>query len=237
MSDFVSPSKPALLRYALRGEWRMSGHRRNTITSLKKRNEEAMLRKYTKDLFDAHDRALREIQLESIHGFECLFKEHSPKKDSEHYHFIKIESPESFENIWSGRGMYIIASDFEPDLETREGCRLQIDGLPVIYRGQADLVGERVRSHLDNKRYREMKKVKGQVPWSRCLKLDREPGNGGINFDEAPYRNHQWAVLVLPLRKTTTEFRNCAEWGFDKIFGKPIASNEKKKSPTKSTLG
>lgn len=194
------------------------------------------MRQYTKNLFDAYDLVLREIQLKSILGFERLFMEHPPRAGSPGYEFVEIKSVESFGSIWRSKGLYMIASDYQPKLEAREGCTLQIEGLPVIYRGQADLVRERVQSHLDNKNYVETKKRKGQGAWTRCIKLDSEPGNGGINFDAAPYGNYRWAVLVLPLRDSTTEFRNCAEWGFDTVFGKPIASNERGQGPAKSTL-
>lgn len=194
------------------------------------------LRKYSRGLIDAYELVLSEIELKSILGFERLFTEHPPKAGAPGYELVKIKSPESFNAIWRGKGLYMIASDFKPDLERREGCSLQIDGLPVIYRGQADLVRERVKSHLDNTRYVQMKKEKKQSPWTRCLKLERKPGNGGIDFDADTYRDYRWVVLVLPLRDSATAFRNYAEWGFDLVFGKPIASNEKAQGPSKSTL-
>lgn len=194
------------------------------------------LPKYTKELFDAYDLVLSEIKLKSILGFEHLFRKHPPKVGAPGYEFVEIESPKSFDAIWRSKGLYMIASDFEPDLERREGCSLRIEGLPVIYRGQADLVRERVQSHLDNTRYEQIKQKKKQGTWTRCLKLDKKPGNGGIDFDADTYRNYRWVVLVLPLRNSATEFRNCAEWGFDAVFGKPIASNEKAQGPGKSTL-
>lgn len=194
------------------------------------------LRKYTKGLFDTYEQVLGKIELESVLGFERLFKEHPPAANTPGYEFVRIESPESFDAVWRSKGLYMIASDFEPDLGRREGCSLLIDGLPVIYRGQADLVRERVQSHLDNTQYRKMKAKKKQGTWARCLKLDQKPGDGGIDFDVDPYRKHRWVVLVLPLRFSKTEFRNYAEWGFDAVFGKPIASNEKAQGPSKTTL-
>ncbi|WP_114815417.1 hypothetical protein [Paraburkholderia kururiensis] len=193
-------------------------------------------RQYTKKLFDDYDLVLSDIQLKSILGFERLFTEHPPKADTSGYEFVEIDSADSFDTIWRSRGMYMIASDFEPNLEKRDGCRLRIEGLPVIYRGQADLVRERVQSHLDNTRYVKTKDKKKQGTWTRCLKLDRKPGNGGIDCYVAPYQNYRWVVVVLPLRDSTTEFRNCAEWGFDAVFGKPIASNERVQGPSKSIL-
>lgn len=194
------------------------------------------LHKYTKELFEAHDLVLNEIKLKSILGFARMFTEHPPKADAPGYKYVEFKSPESFATIWRSKGLYMIASDFEPKLEKREGCSLRIDGLPVIYRGQADLVRERVQSHLDNTRYKKTKQEKEKGTWTRCMKLDKNPGNGGIDFDADTYRNYRWVVLVLPMRSSTTKFRDCAEWGFDAVFGKPIASNEKVQGPAKSIL-
>ena len=115
------------------------------------------LRKYTKGLFDAYEKVVTQIELDSVIGFARLFESHRPAAEAEGYEFVRIESSASFDEIWRAKGLYLIASDFEPDLDKRDGCSLQIDGLPVIYRGQADLVRERVQSHLDNARYRKLK--------------------------------------------------------------------------------
>ena len=194
------------------------------------------LRGLTNELFDVYKRVLDQAELASVVGFERLFREHPPSANAAGYKFVRISSSASFAAIGRTSGLYMIASDFVPDLKRREGCSLRIDDLPVIYRGQAHNVGERVRSHLHNTRYKDLKREKKQDIWTRCLKLDRNPGNGGIDFDAVPYREHRWVVLVLPLQNSRTEFRNYAEWGFDEVFGRPIASNEKSRHPSKSGL-
>lgn len=171
------------------------------------------------------------IELDSILAFERFFQMYPPAAGAEGYEFVKLESPASFDRVWRGKGFYMIASDFRPDLAKRDSCTLLVDGLPVIYRGQADLVRERLQSHLDNSRYKAAKDKRNAGIWKRCLKLDQKPGDGGVDFDTLPYRNHRWAVLVLPLRDSKTEFRNYVEWGFDAVFGKPLASNERARSP------
>jgi hypothetical protein len=195
------------------------------------------LRKHTKDLFDRYKSEMVRIELDSILAFEQFFIMHPPASDAKGYDFVELESAASFDLIWRGKGFYMIASDFKPELARRDGCTLLIDGLPVIYRGQADLVRERVQSHLDNTRYRAAKEKRNAGTWKRCLKLDQKPGDGGVDFDCAPYRDYRWAVLVLPLRNSKTGFRNYVEWGFDAVFGKPLASNEKAKGPSESLLG
>lgn len=190
----------------------------------------------THRLFGDYKKVLDQIEIESVIGFERFFRAHPPAVDTPGYKFVRINSEASFDEIGRITGLYMIASDFKPDLNQREGCNLRIDGLPVIYRGQAHNIGERVRSHLDNTRYRQQKKEMNQDAWSRCMKLDRTPGNGGIDFDSDLYRHNRWVVLALPLQGTNTGFRNYAEWGFDGVFGKPIASNEKSKGPGKIAL-
>lgn len=172
------------------------------------REEDMPLRKYTKGLFDAYDLVHSEIELKALLSFERLFTEHPPKAGASGYKFVKI------------------ASDFEPDLDRRgRDCSLQIEDLP-IYREQADLVREHVQSHLDNTRYVQMKKERKQGTWTRCFKLDRKPGNRGIDCNADTYRSYRRVALVLPLRDSTTKFRDCVEWGFDAVFGKPVACNE-----------
>ena len=194
------------------------------------------LRVLTDELFDVYKRVLDQAELASVVGFERFFREHPPATDAAGYKFVRIRSLASFDAIGRTSGLYMIASDFVPDLNRSEGCSLRIDDLSVIYRGQAHNVRERVRSHLDNTRYKQLKEKKKQDIWTRCLKLDRSPGNGGIDFDTDPYLGYRWVVLVLPLQNSRTEFRNYAEWGFDEVFGKPIASNEKSKRPSKPAL-
>jgi hypothetical protein len=85
-----------------------------------------------------------------------------------------------------------------------------------------------LQGHLFNKQYRE-RFGKNALP--RCLKLDDVKGNeGGINVDEEPFASARWIVVTLPLpgAQLTREF---AEWGFVNAWGRPVASNEKKKNP------
>lgn len=177
-----------------------------------------------------------DIRLKSVLGFESLFRQYTPSATAPGYEFVEITSPESLDHVHRGKGLYMIASDFVPALDRRDACSLKIEGLSVIYRGQADLVRERVKSHLDNTRYVRLKREKEQSPWTRCIKLDKSRGNGGIDFDAAPFKAFRWVVLVLPLPNSTSAFRNCAEWGFDAVFGKPLASNERASGPSPLAL-
>lgn len=193
---------------------------------------QALTKKMFTDYAEIHD----DIRLKSVLGFENLFRLHTPGAKAPGYEFVEISSPESLNHVHRGKGLYMIASDFVPNLDRRDECSLRIEGLPVIYGGQADLVRERVKSHLDNTRYVQLKREKNQSPWTRCIKLDKTRGNGGIDFDAVPFQAFRWVVLVLPLPNSTSAFRNCAEWGFDAVFGKPLASNERASGPSRSAL-
>lgn len=130
--------------------------------------------------------------------------------------------------VLASAGLYLIASDYPHQLKRNFKCTLEIDGLPVIYRGQARKVRARLQGHLFNKEYRERF---GGNAFPRCLKLDEVKGNnGGINVNEEPFASSRWCVVTLPLlgAELTREF---AEWGFDNAWGRPVACNEKKKSP------
>ena len=131
--------------------------------------------------------------------------------------------------VYAGAGLYLIGSDYRHQLKRDFKCRLEVDGLPVIYRGQARQVRRRLQSHLFNKQYRERF---GDDALKRCLKLDDVEGNtGGINVNEEPYASARWIVVTLPVpgAELTREF---AEWGFVKAWDRPVASNEKKKDPS-----
>jgi len=135
--------------------------------------------------------------------------------------------------VLAGEGLYLIASDYPHQLQRPNECTLEVDGLPVIYRGQARQVRRRLQGHLFNKQYRERF---GEAALERCLKLDEIQGNkGGINVDEEPFASARWIVVTLPLpgAELTREF---AEWGFVKAWGRPVASNEKKKEPSDIAL-
>lgn len=191
---------------------------------------------HTKKMFAEYAEIHDDIRLKSVLGFESLFRQYTPSATAPGYEFVEITTPESLDHVHRGKGLYMIASDFVPTLDRRDACSLKIEGLSVIYRGQADLVRERVKSHLDNTRYVRLKREKAQSPWTRCIKLDKSQGNGGIDFDAVPFKAFRWVVLVLPLPNSTSDFRNCAEWGFDAVFGKPLASNERASGPGPSAL-
>jgi len=130
--------------------------------------------------------------------------------------------------ILAGPGLYLIASDYPHRLKRPYKCRLAFDGLPVIYRGQAQNVRRRLQGHLFNKQYR---KRFGDAALERCLKLDDVDGNkGGINVNEEPFASARWIVVALPLQGGEL-IREFAEWGFDNAWGRPVATNEKKKNP------
>jgi len=130
--------------------------------------------------------------------------------------------------VLAGEGFYLIATDYPHQLPRPYDCRLKFDGLPVIYRGEARQVRRRLQGHLFNKQYRQRF---GEDALERCLKLDDVDGNkGGINVGEEPFASARWIVVTLPLPGAQL-IREFAEWGFDNAWGRPIASNEKKKNP------
>lgn len=98
----------------------------------------------------------------------------------------------------------------------------------MLYRGQADKVKERLESHLCNRQYKT--RLKGKE-WERCLKLDEVATNkGGITIDEIPFGATKWVVIILSMPDSTSEMRVLTEWGFDEVWGKPVACNETKKN-------
>jgi len=180
----------------------------------------------------AYKLAQESLAIQNVRHFESMFKALPPSTLAKPYQFTSITSGPDLKNIWAGKGFYLILGDYLPPWERSNPCTLSIEKLPVIYRGQADKVKERLRSHLDNRQYRAEKNARGQSPWERCLKLDEIQGNkGGINIEDAPFSSAKWAVLVLPMPKSTSNMRELVEWAFDRSFNRPVASNEPKKIP------
>jgi len=172
------------------------------------------------------------LAIEMVTRLVNMFEKCEPSASSELYRFTSISSEASFDELLAGRGFYLILSDYVPQWKRQNVCSLKVDGLSVLYRGQADKVRERLRSHLDNRRYRQWKNEKEQSPLERCLKLDEVKGNkGGINVDEMPFSQARWAVIVLPMSKSASQMREMVEWAFDHVFGRPVASNERKQIP------
>jgi hypothetical protein len=184
------------------------------------------------ELIWSYNKMQENWSIEMIMNFEKMFEDAPPTNSGGPWQFIDIAAAGNLNGLCAGRGFYLILSDYVAPWDRRNGCTLTVDGLPVVYRGQADKVSERLRSHLDNRRYSQMKAEKRQPAWDRCLKLDEVKDNrGGINFDEAPFNRVRWAAAVLPMPKSTSQMRELAEWAFDRVFGKPVASNERKSIP------
>jgi hypothetical protein len=171
-----------------------------------------------------------EIPQRFTREFEKPFREHEPTHGSEHFAFVELETDADFEKIPKGRGVYLIVGDVIPNRQDPNMCKLSVNGCPVLYRGQAYNVKECAESHLHNRRYIKTRIAKNQGIWTRCIKLDEGDGDGGIDFGDEKYRDCYWEVLSLPMPKSTTVLRQYVEWGFDRVFGKPIASNERKQA-------
>lgn len=169
----------------------------------------------------------RECILEIADGLSA----HPPAPGSEHYVHLPLTSWESFLELPYFAGLYMIATDYPLQFQDRTHSRLQCNQLPVIYRGHAANVRERVMSHLANRQYREMKTSKNLGFWTQCLKLSTDKGTGGIDFREAPFADFRWEVMVMPLRGSNERFRELAEWAYDQAFGKPICCNERTTAP------
>ena len=188
--------------------------------------------------------AYERVAITSISAFEEYFRSAlaTPAPPYKRYditcgrNLITTERGESRDpdGVWAGPGLYLIASNYQHALSDPNECRLSIGGLPVIYRGQADAVKRRLQGHLFNKQYRARF---GNAALERCLKLDEVEGNkGGINLDEEPYSKSKWIVVVLPMKGASGPIREFAEWGFDRAWGRPVASKETKKNPHKVGL-
>lgn len=191
-------------------------------------NEEPSL----EELIWSYNKKQESWAIQTVMSFEKMFQDAPPSLSGAPWKFADLASAESFNGLCAGRGFYLILSDYVAPWDRRNACTHTVDGLPVLYRGQADKVRERLRSHLDNRRYLQMKADKKQSAWDRCLKLDEVKFNrGGISFDEAPFNRARWAAVVMPMPKSTSQMRELAEWAFDRVFGKPVASNERKLVP------
>lgn len=176
----------------------------------------------------AYNRDQEALATNAIREFEQYFRGIPPSEELPYqYHEISSATVFDEKRIHAGRGFYLILSNYVPLLRSDHHCRLNIGGLSVLYRGQADKVKERLESHLCNEQYQKKKNGKG---WTRCMKLDEVKGNdGGINFDKVPFNQSDWAVIVLPMQGSTSQMRVLTEWGFDRAWGKPIACKERKK--------
>ncbi|MFC4931466.1 hypothetical protein [Massilia sp. GCM10023247] len=179
-----------------------------------------------------YNNRLEYLAVEMVQELQCMFERHAPSTADGLYQVIDIVSSASLRQVRPGRGFYLIASDHLPPWERRNACTLTVAGLPVLYRGQAHQVQERLMSHLANRHYVQTKTDKGQAFWERCLKLDEVKGNkGGINVEDPPFDRSRWAVAVLPMPNSTSQMRELAEWAFDRVYGRPVASNERKQIP------
>lgn len=178
-----------------------------------------------------YNESILDIEQTCIRRFATEMLARPPQPGSGDYVHAVLNSLEDFSQLPGFSGLYIIASDYTPGFDHKPHSRLVVNGMPAIYRGHASNVRERVMSHLVNPQYREFKIKKGQEPWKQCLKLNDEPGAGGLDITQLPYAEYRWEVVVLPLRGSSERMRELAEWAFDCAFGKPKCCNEKALPP------
>ncbi len=132
---------------------------------------------------------------------------------------IKITNIHSYNDISSlryGSGLYLILTNY---LIQENPCRLEVNGLKVIYRGHGIRIRKRVESHLFNLQYNENK---DRTTYSVCMKLNDD---NGINIDRDPYSEYQWTVIQHPMTNSSKTMREQAEQAFDHVYLRPIGSN------------
>ena len=114
-------------------------------------------------------------------------------------------------------GFYLILTDY---MAEENQCKLEVNGLKVIYRGHGVRIRKRVESHLYNNDYN---KNKDGTNYTACLKLN---GDNGISLKNKPYSDYKWAVIQHSMTDSSKTMREQAEQAFDKCFYQPIGSND-----------
>jgi len=144
-----------------------------------------------------------------------------------------INDHKSLSAIYSLEGFYIICTDHNV---LGNNCNFSLENKhTAIYRGECSSVRRRIESHIFNSTYQKLyesrksnKLSKGgkfsEPYYGACMKVD--PLVSGINIDEAPYSQSNWSVVVLKMRGSSSIVRKQAEFAFDALFGRPVASRE-----------
>jgi hypothetical protein len=191
------------------------------------------------DLAKAAEKVEQEIKNTFKIAFKNIYKDNMVPANfsSQKVKIIKktIGSHLDFDGIPSRSGFYIILTNCP--IEAND-CSLSYGNLTAVYRGQASKVKKRLTSHLSNRKYnadyelrREnyIKQKKSDAKFyekhfGACMKF--HPEHNGINVSDPQYKDYQWAVIVHEMLDTTERVRELAEFAFDSVFGKPIASRE-----------
>jgi len=143
---------------------------------------------------------------------------------------FKITDKNSLEKLKVPKepGFYIIFSNIELENNNCTAVFDDIDTIKAIYRGEADNVHLRLKSHLFNEHYKEdfEKDEKESNFYSTTLKID----GSKVNIDKKPFDEHEWYVFYIAAPKSNQNVRNMYEASFDQVFGKPKCSNERERS-------
>ena len=151
------------------------------------------------------------------------------ENDEVHFLFKKIESKSDLDELPNTQGFYVIFTDCKYYDNT---CSLEvsfeIEGnnfieTKAIYRGEGYYVKERLISHLFNSQH----KSSDDKQMENCMQI--EVGVKGIDIDSDNYKNFNWFVSVIRVAKSSSIVRKTIEDVFDVMYGRPLASREKKK--------
>ena len=192
------------------------------------------------ELIKAVSQTEKKIQLNFEKSFKKIYSGNIIPDNLSEYNLNisrkRITCFSDFESVTSGDGFYIILTDCPID---NNNCILKSGKITAVYRGQASTVKKRLSSHLTNKEYnrlfnlRKVKYLSNQIDdgktfyekhLSACMKFD--PNKNGVNVEDNEYSNFQWIVIVHEMKKSGERVRELAEFAFDNVFGKPIASRE-----------
>jgi len=189
------------------------------------------------------------IEDEFVAAFEAIYRDstvaHDLGRPTSLVERTEILTTSDIDKVFREAGFYVILTDYPVE---GNNCRLRMEGLRAVYRGECATTRLRVLSHLANPTYRagfearsmrytsatrNAGKLFHEKVWPHCLKLDGSDGPSGINIEEPRYANFRWSVLVHRMNGSSQDIRRIAETAFDRAFGKPAASRENEKKRKK----
>lgn len=143
---------------------------------------------------------------------------------------VKITDKTSLEEVPSQPGFYVIFSNINHQIN--KGCKATLfedqPNIKAIYRGEANKVQLRLKSHLFNNLYAEdFKKSELELNndsnfYKTTLLID----GSKVNIDLEPFKEFEWYVVYIAAPKSNQNVRNMYEESFDQVFGQPLYSND-----------
>ncbi len=178
-----------------------------------------------KDIRNDIAEALKEIQnARVLPFFEQLDFRSTLNDRSKNIKTVKITDIASLDEVPSQAGFYIIFSDIKYQ---ENDCRAIFNDEPVepdeptikaIYRGEANKVRVRLKSHLFNECYKEYfeESEKESNFYSTTLTID----GSKVNLDKKQYNQYEWYVVYIAAPKSNRNVRNMYEDSFDQFIWK-----------------